>query len=192
MNPDLFRGDLVRLTSEEPRAMAEAYSRWNQDSEFWRLMASNPPQLVSVKSAEKWLSEHLEPESVKYFSFGIRTLSDDRLVGDIGLDEPNWTNRYSFVGISIGDRQDWGKGYGTDAMRLLLRYAFTELNLQQVSLTVFEYNPRAIRSYQKVGFKEEGRIRGLLHREGQRWDLLFMGILKSEWENTSKENPDGS
>ena len=66
-------------------------------------------------------------------------------------------------------------------MRVILRYAFTELNLHRVSLGLFEYNPRALRSYEKAGFKMEGRMRGTLHREGRRWDDLYMGILRTEW-----------
>jgi RimJ/RimL family protein N-acetyltransferase len=66
-------------------------------------------------------------------------------------------------------------------MKLILQYAFMELNLHRVSLDVFDYNPRAIHSYEKVGFKMEGRQRGILLREGKRWDMVFMGILRKEW-----------
>jgi RimJ/RimL family protein N-acetyltransferase len=86
------------------------------------------------------------------------------------------------VGLGIGDRNDWGKGYGTDAMKIILRFAFTELNLRRVTLTVFEYNPRAIRSYEKVGFRHEGRLRSILLRDGKRWDMLYMGILAEDWK----------
>jgi RimJ/RimL family protein N-acetyltransferase len=72
-------------------------------------------------------------------------------------------------------------------MKIILRYAFTELNLQRVSLNVFEYNPRGVRSYEKAGFSHEGRERGLLLREGKRWDVIFMGILREEWLK-QKEN----
>jgi RimJ/RimL family protein N-acetyltransferase len=66
-------------------------------------------------------------------------------------------------------------------MQVILRYAFQELNLRRVSLDTFEYNPRAIRSYEKAGFVHEGRVRKFLLREGRRWDMLFMGILREEW-----------
>ena len=73
-------------------------------------------------------------------------------------------------------------------MNILLRYAFTELNLWRVSLGVFEYNPRAIRSYEKVGFQHEGRSRKHLNHEGKRWDIFFMGILRDEWLAQNKES----
>ena len=86
------------------------------------------------------------------------------------------------MAIGIGEQDNWSKGYGSDAMRLMLRYGFTELNLHRMSLTVFEQNPRGIRSYEKCGFKHEGRIRDFLLRDGQRSDMLHMGILRQEWD----------
>ncbi len=86
------------------------------------------------------------------------------------------------MGIGIGERDYWGRGYGTDAMQVLLRYAFDELNLHRVSLGVFEYNTRAIRAYEKAGFVVEGRGPQELHRDGRRWDMIFMGILREEWQ----------
>jgi RimJ/RimL family protein N-acetyltransferase len=108
-------------------------------------------------------------------------LGENKLIGGLGLDVVDWATRDSFVGIFLGEREYWGKGCGTDAMRLLLQYAFTELNLWRVSLGVFEYNPRAIRSYEKVGFRHEGKMRQYLNHEGRRWDILYMGILRDEW-----------
>jgi len=69
-------------------------------------------------------------------------------------------------------------------MRVMLRYAFAELNLHRVSLNVFEYNPRAIRSYEICGFVREGRCRQALHRDGRRWDLIYMGIMREEWRES--------
>jgi RimJ/RimL family protein N-acetyltransferase len=179
---DLLHGELVRLTAEDPQTLAQALSRWARDSEYWRLLASDAAYTHSVKSTKDWLEKELEKDSPSFYLFAIRSLEDDRLIGEIGLDGISWSQGDTFVGISIGDRADWGKGYGTDAMRVILRYAFKELNLRRVTLDVFEYNPRAIRSYEKVGFTHEGRARKYLHREGQRYDLLFMGILREEWE----------
>ena len=92
-----------------------------------------------------------------------------------------WSHGDSVVSIALGEPEYWGKGLGTEAMRLCLRYAFTELNLDRVTLWVFGYNQRAIRSYEKAGFMKEGVIRGMLAREGQRHDVHIMGILREEW-----------
>ncbi|NTU75527.1 MAG: GNAT family N-acetyltransferase [Anaerolineaceae bacterium] len=100
----------------------------------------------------------------------------------VGLDGLNWSARNAWVGIGIGDPEYWGKGFGSDAMRIILRFAFLELNLWRVNLNVFEYNERAQKSYLKVGFREEGRLRQWMRRDGRRWDLIYMGVLRSDWE----------
>lgn len=189
MNADLFTGTLVRLDRLGPKPAAEAYHRWMQDSEMLRLMDSGIAQMYSQSQHEKWQEKQLDPPTENYF-FHIIRLSDDRLIGDVGLDGIKWAHGESFVGIGLGERELWGQGYGTDAMRLILRFAFQELNLRRVSLNVFEYNPRAIRSYEKTGFRPEGRVRGLLNRGGRRWDIIFMGILRSEWEALQKADQD--
>ena len=180
MMQDLFKGKLVRLAGIDPEEVSKSFAQWNRDSEFKRLLDTDAPRLHSAKAIKDWLEKELEKATDMYW-FTIRTLEDDRLLGDITLSVINWGSRDSFVGIGIGEREFWGKGYGSDAMQLILRYAFTELNLNRVSLTVFEFNSRAIRSYEKVGFTPEGRVRQMIQREGRQWDILYMGILREEW-----------
>ncbi len=178
---ELYRGAKVRLSAVDVDELSRAYAEWSRDSEFKRLLDDEPPRLVSAKSISQWLEKKMETESQTFHMFCIRSLSGDRLLGDLTLDVINPGSGEAYVGMAIGERSAWGKGYGTDALRLLLRYAFTELNLRRVSLTVFEYNPRAIRSYEKAGFQLEGRLRGKIIREGKRWDELYMGILREDW-----------
>ena len=182
MKDDLLRGKLVRLVVEPAEVVAEALSRWSRNSEYWRLLAADPARLISVKSTKEWLEKAMEKDPPDFYMFVIRTLADDRLIGEIGMDGAVWHHGDTFIGISIGEPSDWGKGYGTDAMGVLLRYAFTEMNLWRVSLSVFEYNSRAIRSYEKAGFQVEGRERKYIHRDGERYDMIFMGLLRSEWQ----------
>lgn len=178
---DLFRGELVRITSEEPSVGAKVEVHWQRDSEFHRLADSDPARMESEKKLKEWFGKRAEdgfkPER---YSFSIRTLEEDKYIGFFGL----WLDLIhseAWVGIGIGEREFWGKGYGTDMMKLCLRYAFTELNVQRVSLGLHEYNPRALRSYEKAGFRLEGRTRKDLAREGKRYDSLWMGILREEW-----------
>lgn len=185
---ELFHGKLVRLTAENPELVVEHFSKWNRDTEYWRLLAAEPAMPYTKKQINQFVEKELLGDRPDMFFFMIRLLTDGRLLGETGLDEVHWKHGESFVGISIGEREFWDKGYGTDAMRVLLRYAFSELNLHQVSLTVFEYNPRAIRSYEKAGFKVEGRERKFLKRGGKRWDMLYMGILRQEWQARVREN----
>lgn len=178
---DILKGSLVRLAAVDHEELAKAYAAWNQDTELTRLMDTRA-RLHSIKAIKEFFEkETLEPSPASHY-FSIRALDDDRLLGDINFDVINsWGSRDAFVGIGIGSRADWGMGYGTDAMNIGLRFVFTELNLRRVTLTVFEYNPRAVRSYEKAGFKLEGRMRGALLKDGTRWDMLYMGILREEW-----------
>ena len=179
---DLLRGSLVHLTNEDPEAVAKLEVRWQRDTEFHRLADSDPAELSSAKVIKEHFEKRMEADSPNRYSFSIRTLADDRLIGFVGLYLPQPSGCDAWVGISIGERELWGKGYGTDAMRLILRYAFHELNLHHVSLALHEYNTRAYRSYEKAGFRPEGRMRQDQLREGRRTDTLFMGILRAEWE----------
>lgn len=177
---DIYRGELVRLAMESTDDWAKALARWERDTEYHRLADSEPASLWSEKKHKEWIEKRLDRDPNEFFPFSIRTLAEDRLIGEITL-SVNWVDSNAWVGIIIGERDCWGKGYGTDAMRVLLAYAFTELNLFRVTLGVHAYNPRAIRSYEKAGFKIEGVMRGETFREGRRTDGLYMGILREEW-----------
>ena len=188
---DILKGELVRLSAVDPEEFSKAFTQWRRDSEFMRLIDSSEAMLRSQKDAQKWIEKDLEDQEVNQYMFTIRALAEDKLLGDIGLSVVNWMSRDAFVGLGIGERDFWGKGFGTDVMKVILRYAFTEINLRRVTLSVFEYNPRAVRSYEKAGFVHEGRMRQFLNREGKRWDMLFMGILRDEWmslQNKENEN----
>ncbi len=181
MDTNILRGTLVRLSVEEPQTMAEAINHWDRDSEFRRLLDADADNQYSVKKLTEFCQKEQVDTAPSSYTFGIYTLENDRLIGFTSLEGDIFPHGEAFVGIGIGERDFWGKGYGTDAMQVILRFGFQELNLRRVALDTFEYNPRAIRSYEKVGFVHEGRAREFLYREGRRWDLIFMGILREEW-----------
>lgn len=187
MKDNLFRGELVRLASDDPATVAEVWSRWGRNSEYMLLLDTDPPVLWSKKKIQEWIEKNVDKEEQSNFFFTLRTLEDDRVIGFISLFELLWNHGDPWVAIGLGEPEYWGKGYGSDAMRLIQRYAFTELNLHRITLCVFEYNPRAIRSYEKVGFVEEGRVRGEFLRQGRRWDVIFMGVLRQDWERLNGE-----
>jgi len=186
---DVLTGKLVRLSAYDPEEMSKAFTRWSLNSEYMRLLNSSARPLQSVKSNAKWMEKEAEEVSPENYYFSIRTLAEDKLIGELGLDVVNWSGRDAFVGLGIGETDYWSKGYGTDVMNVLLRFAFTEVNLRRVTLTVFEYNPRAIRSYEKAGFRHEGHMRNYLNRAGRRWNELYMGILREEWLELNSQAP---
>ena len=187
---DILQGSLVRLSAVDTEEVSKSFTAWGRDSEYSRLLDTDPPRLHSAKATKDWLEKELGDQGNTLHWFTIRAAADNQLLGDIVIDVTQWNARDSFVGIGIGPLDFWGKGFGTEAMHLILQYAFTELNLRRVTLTVFEYNQRAIRSYEKVGFRHEGRQRGRILREGKRWDILYMGILREDWsKGNDRTNP---
>lgn len=178
----IFQGEQVYLIAPDPEQDAGLFAKWMQDSEYVRLMDTDPARLLSTDKYKEWLKKDLvEEQKNDEIFFLISTLHEYRKIGLIGLNGIRWVHGDAWVGIGLGERDYWGKGYGTDAMLVLQRYAFEELNLHRLSLTVFDYNQRAVRSYEKAGFIVEGRARQYLNREGQRYDMIFMSILREEW-----------
>jgi RimJ/RimL family protein N-acetyltransferase len=186
MNADLYCGRLVRLAVLDTEKDSECMTRWNQNSEFQQLWNSGPSSLWPTGQIKEWI----EKDYNTMFMFSIHTLADDRIIGFVDLSGINWPAGDAWLGIGIGERECWGKGYGTDAMRLIMRFAFEQLNLRRISLTVFEYNQRGYHVYQKLGFREEGRMRQWMQRGGERYDMIYMGILREEWECSKQQELD--
>lgn len=178
---NLFRGKLVHLAEDDPEVLGRAFSRWSRNSEYRRLLDSEPPSQWSAKNIQDWFEKDLERASPDSYFFTIHTNETDQLIGFVALRGVLWNQGDAWVGIGIGEPEYWGKGYGTDAMRLALRYAFMELNLERVTLSVFADNPRAIHSYEKAGFRQEGVERQVVRRDGKIGDVLYMGILRREY-----------
>lgn len=181
MSQDLFTGELVRLGNDNPDVLAEAFQRWAQDMDYYIPLDSDPPRLWSLNKYKSWYEKELEKPSDSFF-FSIHALADDRLIGFLALFGLEWAHGDSLFAIGIGEPDYREKGYGSDALRVLVRYVFQELNLRRLGLLVFGFNERAIRAYEKVGFMREGIIRQASRREGKRWDWYMMGMLRSEWE----------
>lgn len=174
---NVWRGRWVKLAARNVETDAVLDVRWERDSSARRMSSPDPTFPISLSQAQ----EYYAPRGPRSFSFAIHTVDDDRTIGYIGLWIESWSSREAWVGVAIGDRADWGRGYGTEAMQLVLRYAFTELDLFRVSLDVLGSNARAIRSYEKCGFVREGEVRQAARYDGQYFSEVAMGILKDEW-----------
>lgn len=187
---DLLQGQRVRLGQAEPEVYAKTWAAWGRNTTFYRNMSEESPIPWSVKQRQMW-AEQEEPNG-RSLRLHILAHPDDRFIGFVGLYDLNTPHRDAWLGIGIGEPEYWSRGYGGEAMRLVLDYAFLELNLHRVTLDVFEYNPRAIHLYEKLGFRVEGRERRWVNRDGQRMDLIHMGILRREWlEQPAEEATNG-
>ncbi len=154
----------------------EIYTAWLNDLEVTRNL-NLATYNVTVLSEKDALARLAKEGHV----YGIVDLERDALIGNLGLIDIDHINRRCGIGIFIGDKTYWGKGYGTEAMCLLLRYAFDYLNMNNVMLTVFGFNDRAHACYRKVGFQVMGRRRGAIFRDGQYFDQIYMDILADEF-----------
>ena len=106
----------------------------------------------------------------------------DRHIGNCGLHQIDYPNRHAQFGIMIGEKEEWDRGYASEASRLIIDYGFKQLGLHRISLQVYAHNARAQRVYEKLGFVREGVQRESYFRDGRYHDTLMMGILKSEWK----------
>ena len=163
------------LTGED----AAAFVPWVNDAEVTRTLAIGAA--VMDRQAEQAWIEKMNASGSDVF-FGIVIQETDRLIGSIGLNQIDFRYRSASLGMMIGEKSMWGKGYGTEATRLVVRYAFEELHLNRVQLHVYEYNLRGIRVYEKVGFRREGMLRQEHVYNGRFWDTVVMAILREEWE----------
>jgi len=181
MHKNIFIGKKVRLVAMNPEKDGKLMSKWRRDTDYARLLDSDPIRLWSGNQMKDWFENKQKAEAFEEINFMIYPLESKEPIGFIELDGITWHHRTSWVGIGIGSRDYWGKGYGSDALRILSRYAFEELGLYRLNLNVFSYNTRAIKAYENVGYKVEGSIRDALQRDNQRWDLVFMGLLKEDF-----------
>jgi len=184
----LFDGQDIRLGPIDHEKDPEIESKWTHDSDFMRMYNTEPARPMSaamVKKHYEKLEKEIEEDKEKYY-FTIRARSDDRLIGKAMIERIEWSNGNGLIRFGIGSGEDRGKGYGTQGLKMLLRFAFAELNLFRVSADVPEYNEAAIALLKKSGFVEEVRRRQALDRDGRRWDLLVFGLLKDEWQNQAE------
>jgi RimJ/RimL family protein N-acetyltransferase len=173
-------GEKVRLRPIK-RDDLPCFVEWFSDPEVRRYLDMYLP--FSLAQEEQWFEHLLEQlEEQKVVMLTIET-NDGAHIGNISLFDINWKARHAELGITIGDKDYWGQGYGSDAVRTMLRVAFGEMNLHRVFLRVHADNARGINCYKNVGFQKEGTLRESVFREGTYLDMLIMGILESEFED---------
>ena len=146
------------------------------DPELLRHLAMYLP--MSEAGEEQWFEAQLADDCSHVF---VIETAEGVPIGNLGLQSIDWQNRNAGCGISIGEKDYLNQGYGTDALRTLLGFAFEELNLHRIYLHVYDFNERAIQCYEKMGFRHEGRLRQCRFTGGRYVDELVMGMLREEW-----------
>jgi len=175
----MYIGEKVKLREYRKEDVKQAQEYIN-DSEVKSFLSPGIPFLYTYEEELKWF-ENITANKDTY-SFAIETLAESKYIGGCGINKVDWKNSVATVGIFIGDKDYWSKGYGTDAMRVLVSFIFNEMNINKVKLNVYSFNPRAIKSYEKCGFIKEGVLRQEIFRKGQYHDEFVMGLLREEFD----------
>ena len=162
---------------------AEKFTEWMNDVEVTDYTGRSGA-IMSLEGEKKYLQEDSNPEA----TFSIITLNEDKLLGSVGLEKIDRQNRTATLGIFIGDTDYRSKGYGTEAIRLVLDYGFDYMNLHSIKLDLMSFNERAFKCYKKCGFKEAGRIRENKFINGKYYDIITMDILENEFTESYIKN----
>lgn len=176
-HPPQIVGSLVALRRAEPSDLPSVL-RWYRDREIARLTRYQARPMSEPEVERFFQLRMLASDALAY---AIVELPGWRLIGFTTFSSLDGDNGSVMFHITIGEPDAWGRGLGTEATELMLGHAFERLGLHRVGLSVFSYNVRAIRAYEKAGFRTEGRQREALLREGRYWDEVQMGILAAEW-----------
>lgn len=174
----MYEGKKIRLR-EYRKSDAEVAQNYINDKELKKNLNPGIPYPYTLQDEEKWFESNTALKDT--YSFAIETLGDNVYIGGCGINQVDWKNSNVEIGIFIGNKEYWNKGYGTDAMNVLIRFIFNEMNINKIKLNVYSFNKRALRCYEKCGFKTEGVLRKELYREGNYHDIIVMGLLKEEF-----------
>jgi RimJ/RimL family protein N-acetyltransferase len=174
----IIRGEKVWLRAAE-RDDIPTFVRWFNDAEMTHFLKARAP--MGLAAEERWFETMLTQHGKESWFFVICLLADDRPIGTVGLFDVDHVNGNAGFGISIGEKDLWGKGYGTDALNAIADFGFGELRLRRIWLEVYDYNPRGRRSYEKAGFSLEGTLRGAHYENGEHHDVHLMSLLRDEW-----------
>lgn len=181
----IIYGERIRLRAVEREDIQRFYV-WVNDPDVTLHLSLYLP--LSAVDEENWFdSLGKRPQAEKPLAVEIRDGDGWKLIGNCGVFDIDAVSRQAELGIMIGGKDEWDKGYGAETMALLLRHCFETLNLNRAYLRVYAGNERGKRAYEKAGFVEEGRLREAVYKRGKYDDVIVMGALRSEWIARKKE-----
>lgn len=175
----MYTGEKVRLREYRKEDVTKALKFMN-DPEIKRFLTPGIPFLYTLEDETKWIDGQSAMKEL--YNFAIESLDEKNYIGGCGINSLDWKNSVAVVGIYIGEKTFWGKGYGTDAMNVLIKFIFEQMNINKIKLNVYDFNERAVKSYEKSGFVKEGVLRQEIYKDGKYHDEYVMGLLRSEYE----------
>jgi diamine N-acetyltransferase len=177
----MISGKRIRLRALEKNDLPAAVTGLNDPEVTENLLTDTP---LSLEMEEIWYRKMLDnPVEEHVLAIEMKTQDGWRHIGTTAFHQVDWKNRIGEYGIMIGEKSQWGKGFGYEATLLMLRYGFNTLNLNKVFLYAIETNSRGIRVYEKAGFVHEGRLRQDIYKNGRYLDVFVMSVLRDEWKD---------
>ena len=161
------------------RADLPTMVRWINDSEVTRLLFMGDRPATVERLTEQWEQEQHSPRDIV---FAVCTNEDDTFIGTTGLYTINWIMHTAEFRIFLGEKSFWNRGIGTEVTKMMVVYGFEKLNLNRIWLGVNAENKGGVRAYEKAGFVREGVLRQEQYRNFQYYDVIRMGLLRSEYE----------
>jgi RimJ/RimL family protein N-acetyltransferase len=174
----------LRLRELERPDLA-AVNRWRNDPEVIRFLGANFI-FISPEIDQRWYDSYLTARD-RTVRLAMEDSESNRVIGCVYLTDIHRVNRSAEFAILIGEKEYWGRGHGTEASRRVLAHAFDDLNLHRIYLSVLADNLRAIRLYEKLGFRQEGRQREAIYKEGAYRDVVLMAVLEQEYRRAVDE-----
>lgn len=185
----LFIGDKIRLAAPDIEKDVETEAKWTLDLDYLHAINVRPAYPLNPHFMKKqYEAQQKEAEKHNLFWWAVRLKDDDRLIGWLKFERLNWSHGTAMLSLAVGAPVDRNHGYGNDMMRLALHYAFNELNLHRIGVSVPGYNAGALRFFTRFGFAEEVRRREALSLQSQRYDDVWLGLLRSEWSKQNEQS----
>jgi len=183
----LYEGKLIKLRPFELSDIEIIIEKFN-NYEMRRFVDTPIPYSKGLE--EEWIKGTWESQkNGNGYYYLIQNKSNSDIIGSTGLDQISHTNRTGHFGITIFEAENWNKGYGTDAIKLMLSFGFELINLHSIYLRVYDYNERAIKVYKNIGFRVVGKLREAYYIEGKYHDILIMDLLKKDYSKQIEANP---
>jgi RimJ/RimL family protein N-acetyltransferase len=186
--PEVIEGSRVVLRRHVPENLT-AFRRWYADPEIARLARYQEAPMRPDEIERFFAARVVGPDAL---SMAIHERATGRLVGTCAFSQLDGDNGSALYHITIGEKDAWSQGFGSEATQLMLDHAFGVLGLHRIALFVFEFNERAIRAYRRCGFVVEGRSRESIYRDGRWWDELAMSVLEADWRRSRQEAAAGA
>ena len=176
----MYEGRLVRLRAFDNSDLMKSLS-YSNDYEIMRGASGGILYPSTVDDEARAMGNNTSYTSGEY-QFAIESIREQRFIGKCGFTKIHWKNRLGELAILIGEKDFRGKGYGADAIRLLCRFGFEEMNLHKIKALVFDFNEAALRCYAKCGFRTEATLKQEIYREGAYHDVIVMSLFRKAEE----------